>query len=61
MEIVGHEIERKNLRNLVLLGKVGHAYLFYGKSGIGKKLVAKEFAKSFMCFHHEGGFACRTV
>ena len=58
MEIVGHEKIREKLKNLVKAEKVGHAYLFCGKSGIGKKLVAIEFIKSIMCMQNNDGLAC---
>lgn len=58
MNIVGHEELRKKLRNLITQEKVSHAYLFYGKAGIGKKLSAIEFAKNIMCLNNKEGFAC---
>lgn len=58
MNIIGHEELREKLRNLIIEEKVGHAYLFYGKSGIGKKLSAIEFAKNMMCLNNKDGFAC---
>ena len=58
MNIVGHEAIRNKLNNVVESGKIGHAYLFTGKSGIGKKLVAMEFAKNIMCLNSVGGRAC---
>lgn len=58
MHIVGHKENRERLNNIVKSGKVGHAYLFAGKAGIGKKLVAVEFAKSVLCLKNEKGQAC---
>ena len=43
--IIGHENEKKLLCKLVEEDKVNHAYLFLGKDGIGKKMLAIEFAK----------------
>ncbi len=43
--IIGHEKEITLLNNLIKDDKIGHAYMFLGKNGIGKKLVAIEFAK----------------
>ena len=48
-EIIGHEKTKKQLEKTIQSGSIGHAYLFVGKSGIGKNLLAKEFAKSIMC------------
>lgn len=58
MNIVGHSENREKLRQIVECGKVGHAYLFVGKSGIGKRLVALEFAKNIMCPNSKNGVAC---
>lgn len=47
-KIIGHEKQRQILKKMIEEDKVGHAYLFTGKEGIGKKLVAIEFAKQAM-------------
>ena len=60
MNIIGHIENREKLKNMVALGKIGHAYLFVGKSGIGKKEVALEFAKNIMCPNSNEGKACMT-
>lgn len=44
--IVGHAAAIERLRSLVSRGRVAHAYLFAGPSGVGKRLVAREFARS---------------
>lgn len=49
VEIIGHEKTKKQIRKIIENNSIGHAYLFVGKNGIGKKLLAKEFAKSIMC------------
>ena len=54
-DIIGHE-KSKNLLKIFLENKnIPHAFLFYGQQGIGKKLVAKEFAKHIFCVN---GTAC---
>ena len=58
MNIVGHKEIREKLIRIVESGKIGHAYLFNGKSGIGKRLVALEFAKNIMCPNSKNGIAC---
>ena len=58
MNLIGHKENRDKLKRLITDNKVGHAYLFNGKSGIGKKLVAIEFAKNLMCLESENGTAC---
>ena len=60
MNIIGHIENREKLKNVVASGKIGHAYLFVGKSGIGKKEVALEFAKNIMCPNSVDGKACMS-
>ena len=52
-KITGHEVQIEFLRNSVLRDRVAHAYLFSGPDGIGKKLVATEFAKLINCSSRE--------
>lgn len=58
MNVIGHEKIRESLTKIVDLKQIGHAYLFVGKSGIGKKLVAIEFAKKMMCLNNINGNYC---
>ena len=58
MKIIGHIEIREKLKNLIKNEKVSHAYLFYGKAGIGKSLVAIEFAKNMMCLNKNEGVSC---
>ena len=46
--IIGHENVKIILKRMIEEDKVGHAYMFVGKEGIGKKLLAIEFAKQIM-------------
>ena len=46
--ILGHENEINILSNVISSNKVSHSYLFSGPSGIGKLMVAQEFAKSIL-------------
>ena len=48
-KIVGHEKPITILKNRIKYNKVGQAYLFAGKDGIGKKLVAIAFSKTINC------------
>jgi DNA polymerase-3 subunit delta' len=48
-EIIGHERQIEHLRNAMRNRRVAHAYLFLGKEGIGKKLVALNLAKALNC------------
>lgn len=60
MKIIGHKKNIENLRKLIIDKRIGHAYLFSGKDGIGKKLVAVQFAKDLMCTNSTLGSACRN-
>ena len=47
--ILGNEKIKQELITAVKLNKISHSYLFLGTSGIGKKEIAKEFAKMLLC------------
>lgn len=49
IDIIGHERPLKILRGCIRKGKIPHAFLFSGEEGIGKKLVAINFAKVLNC------------
>jgi DNA polymerase III subunit delta' len=53
--IIGHDKSKSLLRMFLENGNIPHAFLFYGQHGIGKKMIAKEFAKHLFC---ETGTAC---
>lgn len=46
--ILGHSGVKKTLQDSIVNNTVSHAYIFYGKEGIGKKLTALEFAKELL-------------
>lgn len=48
-EIIGHRSPIQILKNMIKLDRIGHAYLFSGKKGIGKRLVAIAFSKAINC------------
>ena len=48
-DIIGNDKLKKELIHSVELNKTSHSYLFIGTEGIGKKLIAKEFAKMILC------------
>ncbi|MBC3797728.1 DNA polymerase III subunit delta' [Acetobacterium tundrae] len=52
-KIVGHQTITNHLEKEIAGGAVGHAYLFSGMDGIGKKKAAKEFAKALLCLDTE--------
>lgn len=47
-DIIGQEFAKKYLTNSINKNKVSHAYLFEGMNGVGKKTLAKEFAKTLI-------------
>lgn len=47
--ILGNEKIKNSLIKSVNLNKYSHSYLFIGTPGIGKKLIAREFAKMILC------------
>ena len=48
-KILGNENNKNILKNSIEQNKVSHSYIFSGIEGIGKKLIAKEFAKKILC------------
>lgn len=52
--IRGHDGLVASFVDLVRRGRLAHAYLFVGPSGVGKKLFASELAKAMLC-EHAGG------
>ena len=51
--IVGNQKVKEYLKTSIETRNISHSYMFVGKSGIGKKLFAKEFAKKIMCLNFE--------
>lgn len=48
-EVLGQERAVKMLQKALTGERLAHAYLFYGSSGIGKKLAAFQFTKALYC------------
>ena len=48
-DILGNKANKEYLEEAILKNRVSHSYIFSGKSGIGKKLIAKEFANNILC------------
>ena len=46
--IIGNNDIKQKLKKSLEQNKVSHSYLFIGKQGIGKKLIAKDFAKGIL-------------
>ncbi len=50
-EIIGNQDVKDYLLNSIKQNNILHSYLFLGTSGIGKLLIAKEFAKKILCLN----------
>lgn len=48
-DIIGNEKAKEILKRAIISNKALHSYMFIGQEGIGKKLLAKEFAKAILC------------
>ncbi len=57
-EMVGQEHITKTLKNQIMSGRVGHAYLFNGGRGTGKTSAAKVFARAINCLNPKDGEPC---
>ena len=52
-KIIGNNNIKNELIHTVELNKKSHSYLFLGTAGIGKKEIAKEFAKMILCLNEK--------
>lgn len=52
-DVMGHERPINLLQRAIAQEKVVHSYLFLGNEGIGKSLVALQFAKALNCLEGE--------
>ena len=57
-DIPGHTSIINSLKDLADCGKVPHAILFSGISGIGKMLTARAFAQYLHCKNRQNGEPC---
>ncbi|MBQ4416689.1 MAG: DNA polymerase III subunit gamma/tau, partial [Butyrivibrio sp.] len=57
-EVVGQEGIVRALKNQIISGRIGHAYLFCGTRGTGKTTMAKIFARAVNCEHPVDGGPC---
>ena len=56
--ILGNNSIKNLLSNSIKTDKVSHSYMFVGISGIGKKIIAKDFAKGIVLKDH---VCCPTI
>ena len=57
-EIPSHESAKNRLRNFVESGRIPHAILLEGPSGIGKFALARAFAQYVHCENRQNGDSC---
>lgn len=57
-EMVGQEHITKTLKNQIMAGRVGHAYLLNGGRGTGKTSAAKILARAINCLNPKDGEPC---
>lgn len=57
-DVVGQEHITRALKNQIISGNVGHAYLFTGSRGVGKTSIARIFARAVNCEASQEGSPC---
>ena len=58
--IIGHETNKTFLENMLKGARKTPSLLFCGPEGIGKKKMARAFAKSFLCLEDLVPCTCRS-
>ena len=57
-DVFGQKIIVETLKNSIITGKIGHAYMFFGPRGTGKTTISKIFARSVNCENPVNGESC---
>ena len=57
-EMVGQENITKTIKNQIISGRIGHAYLLSGGRGTGKTTTAKILARAMNCLNLKDGEPC---
>lgn len=58
--IIGNEKNKNILEKAIKSNKTSHSYIFWGIEGIGKKAIAKEFAKNILCLEQKENCTCKS-
>lgn len=58
--ILGNEKNKNILEKSINSNKTSHSYIFWGIEGIGKKIIAKEFAKNILCLEQTENCNCKS-
>lgn len=60
--IIGNNKIKQMLQNSIEKNTISHSYMFIGIDGIGKKIIAKEFAKKILCLDKiiDGNCSCKS-
>lgn len=59
-DIIGNAEIKEYLLKSIKSKNVLHSYLFLGTAGIGKKIIAKEFAKQILCIEEKENCNCKS-
>ncbi|MGI6108624.1 MAG: DNA polymerase III subunit gamma/tau [Eubacteriaceae bacterium] len=57
-DVAGQDTTVRILKNQIMTGRIGHAYLFSGIRGTGKTTLAKIFARAVSCENPHDGSPC---
>lgn len=58
--IIGHDNIKEYFKRTIKSQNISHSYLLEGNQGIGKKLLAKTFAKTLLCEENNNTDPCNT-
>ena len=56
--ILENEKNKQILQKSIQSNTISHSYMFVGIQGIGKKIIAKEFAKNILCLNQDNSKNC---
>lgn len=59
-QVIGNDKIKELLKNSIQTKKTSHSYLFIGTEGIGKKIIAHQFAKMILCLEDKEEENCKS-